>query len=125
MIHIATVHYQTPKWVEIQYRYLQNYLDEFRLYGFFTKNIDRKVAEKYHFSSFTDVGPHYQKLDILADIICHSAGSSDDIVIFLDSDAFPVAPLDNYLITKLSTYPLIAIRREEDNGAMHPHPSPA
>ena len=122
MIHIATVHYQTSKWMEIQYRYLQNYLNEFRLYGFFSKNIDRKVAEKYHFSSFTDVGPHHQKLDILADIICHSAGSSDDIVIFLDSDAFPVAPLDNYLITKLSTYPLIAIRRDEVNK-MHPHPA--
>jgi len=123
MIHIATVHYQTPKWVEIQYRYLQKNLSDFRLYGFFDKSLDRKIADKYYFASFTDVRRHDQKLDLLADIICHSAQSVNDIIIFLDSDAFPVAPVDKYIRTKLSAYPLIAIRRDEDNGTMHPHPA--
>ena len=123
MIHIATVHYLTPKWVNIQYRYINKYLKDFRLYGAFSKAIDTGFAEHYYFAHFTDIVEHWLKLNLLADVICHSADSRNDIICFLDSDAFPISQIDWYIEDKLSKYQLIAIQRSEDAGALHPHPS--
>jgi len=123
MIHIATVHYLTPKWVNIQYRYINKYLKDFRLYGAFSKAIDTGFAEHYYFAHFTDIVEHWFKLNLLADVICHSADSRNDIICFLDSDAFPISQIDWYIEDKLSKYQLIAIQRSEDAGALHPHPS--
>jgi len=123
MIHIATVHYRTAKWVEIQHRYINKYFGEYRLYGAFSKDIDIRFAEHYYFAHFTDIRPHWSKLNFLADIICHDADNRDDIICFLDSDAFPICQIDGYIEAKLAKYQLIAIQRLEDAGALHPHPS--
>lgn len=123
MIHIATVHYQSPKWIDIQYRYLKKNVNEFRLYGFFSKNIEKRYARNYDFASFTSIKEHQSKLSVLGDIICHSSGNPDDVVCFLDGDAFPIFPIDGYIEEKLSNYPLIAIQRLEEAGDLYPHPS--
>ena len=123
MIHIATVHFDTAKWVEIQYRHIKKNFNDFQLYGAFSKNIDKAVAEHYFFAHFSEIVEHWLKLNFLADVICHNADNRDDIICFIDSDAFPICEIDSYIEDKLSKYQLISIRRFEDAGALHAHPS--
>jgi hypothetical protein len=66
--------------------------------------------------------PHWQKLDDLAARICAQA-DPDDVLLFLDGDAFPVADLGPGLDRMLSAHPLAAIRRSENCGDTFPHPS--
>jgi hypothetical protein len=54
--------------------------------------------------------------------VLESAKSDNDILIFLDGDAFPIVPLDIYLENKLAEYQLIAVQRTENNGEYLPHP---
>ena len=54
--------------------------------------------------------------------VLETAKSDNDILIFLDGDAFPIAPLDIYLENKLAEYQLIAVQRTENNGEYLPHP---
>ena len=42
---------------------------------------------------------------------------------FIDGDAFPIAPIGPFLRDKLERYPLVAVRRDENNGDPQPHPS--
>ncbi|HEY7916098.1 MAG TPA: hypothetical protein VIC86_03880, partial [Acidimicrobiales bacterium] len=44
-------------------------------------------------------------------------------IIFLDSDAFPIRPLDRWLAGTLEARPLTAIQRRENFGDLRPHPS--
>jgi hypothetical protein len=41
---------------------------------------------------------------------------------FVDGDAFPIAPLDRWLDRTLERHPLAAVRRDENNGDRQPHP---
>ncbi|WP_143217872.1 hypothetical protein [Acidithiobacillus ferrivorans] len=65
---------------------------------------------------------HADKLNYLARIVSLEA-NPEDIIIFLDGDAFPIAPIDDYILEKLSTHKLIAVQRLENDGDMQPHPS--
>jgi hypothetical protein len=42
---------------------------------------------------------------------------------FIDGDAFPIAPIVPFLRQKLGQYPIVAVRRDENNGDPQPHPS--
>ena len=110
MIHIATVHWRDGRWLEPQRRYL-----------------DRNVEAPYRIHADTDQsgeGPdaHAAKLNALATAIAREA-EPDDVLVFLDGDAFPIAPLDDFLRATLGRVPLAAIRRDENLGDRQPHPS--
>ena len=63
------------------------------------------------------------KLDVLAGLVCQEmSGSDDDILIFLDGDAFPVSDLAAFAEAALAEAPLAAICRREA-GEDFPHPS--
>jgi hypothetical protein len=110
VIHIATVHWRDDRWLEPQRRYLERHLES--PYEIHLDN--RPVGE----------GPdaHAEKLNALAEEI-RQVASPDDRLIFLDGDAFPIAPLDGFLEATLSRYPLAAIRRDENLGDTQPHPA--
>jgi len=64
---------------------------------------------------------HAHKLNLLAERI---AGEADpaDLIVFIDGDAFPVAPLVEPVERMLAERPLAAVRRVENFGDPQPHP---
>lgn len=124
MIHIATVHYQTDKWIEIQLRYIKKYiLDEYQIYAFLDGDA-AKMKSRFFYActeSIQNQG-HAIKLNILADIISFTA-NKNDILIFLDGDAFPIGNIMELVYNKIDTHKLLAIQRLENSGDIQPHPS--
>lgn len=122
MIHIATVHWRTDRWIDVQQKYLRQHLKSpYRIYAWFNDVAPARL-DPYFFACFEDVREHEIKLNILADVICTSAESENDILIFLDGDAFPVGELEPFLAKKLPIHRLVAVQRLENNGDIQPHP---
>ncbi|HEX3174196.1 MAG TPA: hypothetical protein VHQ43_08265 [Solirubrobacterales bacterium] len=63
---------------------------------------------------------HAGKLNLLAAEICREA-EDDDLLMFLDGDAFPIADPAPLLASGLADAPLMAVRRAEVESP-HPHP---
>lgn len=124
MIHIATVHWRSDQWVDPQLHYLERNVDEpFRMYGWLDSE-EMVAAHAAKFFYWTDIAirAHEVKLTLLGDIMANGV-PDDDVLIFIDGDAFPVAPIMPFLREKLERYPIVAIRRDENNGDSQPHPS--
>ena len=143
MIHIATVHHKNPFWVGIQRDYLDSYIkEEYKLYAYLDfkpqvddkyieKNfpgIDKSVSSKFDvvFSGDTKGSggafQHSQRLKTLYTNILQSA-KDEDIIVFLDSDAFPLSEdIEKFIKEKLEKYSLVAVQRLENTGDRHPHP---
>lgn len=121
MIHIATVHWQTDQWIDLQLRFLSNHIAApFRVYAFLN-DISPQHYAKFHYVCDEPVEIHGIKLNLLAEIISFQA-ADDDILIFLDGDAFPIAPMGDFLAKTLNHYPLTAIQRIEHLADIQPHP---
>lgn len=122
MIHIATVHWNTDKWIAIQQFYLRTHIKSpYRVYAWLN-NVPSASSDAFYYACSEPVTSHAVKLNILADIIYFSSNRDDDILIFLDGDAFPIADIDLFIKEKLSCYKLLAVQRLENNGDDQPHP---
>jgi len=122
MIHIATVHWRSDRWIDIQLRYLERNLDEpYRVYAWIDEGM-RGQASKFFYATDVAVDRHELKLTLLGDLVAHAA-ADDEQIMFIDGDAFPIAPMGPFLRDKLERYPLVAVRRDENNGDPQPHPS--
>lgn len=123
MIHIATVHWKTSKWIDIQLRYLTQHIQsDFRVYAFLN-DIPEEYGKKFYYVCSEPIAEHAIKLNLLAERISWN-GNERDIIIFLDGDAFPVT--DNFvqfIESKVGLHKLIAIQRSENQGDIQPHPS--
>ncbi len=76
-----------------------------------------------HFDHVIDqAGNHAGKLNNLAAEISHQA-DDDDLIMFLDGDAFPIADPMPLIRESLSRVPLVAVRRAENLDDRQPHPS--
>jgi len=121
VIHIATVHWRDDRWVDIQLRYLEHYVPgAYRTYAFLNK-LPADHSRKFFYSSTEPVKDHATKLNLISDVIGFAAADDSDPLIFIDGDAFPIAPLDGLLGNLGSQAPLIAVRRTE-LGDPQPHP---
>lgn len=120
MLYVATVHYRSPRWIEIQASYLRRHISvPYQTWGSieeidssFASNFDRVIAQR---------GQHAGKLNHLALEICHVA-SDDDLIMFLDGDAFPIADPMPVVTAALAKAPLVAVRRAENVDEPQPHP---
>jgi hypothetical protein len=122
MIHIATVHWNTDKWIAVQQSHLRMHIKTpYRVYGWLN-NVPSSWSDSFYYACAEPVNSHAVKLNILADIIYFSSNRDDDILIFLDGDAFPIADIDVFIMEKLSHYQLLAVQRLENNGDDQPHP---
>ena len=122
MIHIATVHWMSDRWIDIQREYLRRNMDRpYRTYADL-EGIDPRRRDDFDVTADLGGLVHAQKLNALAELIAERADAGDTLV-FLDGDAFPVAPIGDFLEERLSRYPLAAIRRDENLGDIQPHPS--
>jgi hypothetical protein len=130
VIHVATVHWRDARWIDVQLRYLERYVSQpFRVYADL-EGIDDEQRAKFHHAADlaaerefeNPIFSHTEKLNALARTIAAEA-DPDDVLVFLDGDAFPIAPLDGFLADKLARYPLAAIRRDENLDDAQPHPA--
>jgi hypothetical protein len=120
MLHIATVHVDSPRWIEIQTRHLREHLSvPYRTWASIA-HIDPSYA--VHFDRVVEqAGMHAGKLNHLAQEIAHEA-SDEDLLMFLDGDAFPIADPMPLIDESLARAPLMAVRRAENLGDLQPHP---
>lgn len=121
-IHIATIHWPVVKWVKIQQYYLSKNISP----GFYCYTIvppKAKVDEsRFEYTGRSPKNDHAGHLNHLQLKVIENAKNDNDILIFLDGDAFPIAPLDKYLEERLKEFSLIAIQRLENYGEYLPHP---
>jgi hypothetical protein len=121
MIHIATVHHRSSKWIDVQLAYLRRHLTEpYRVVA------NLEAVEGDHASKFDQVVPavgrHAGKLNLLAaEIVAEARG--DDIIIFLDGDAFPIVDPMPIVRKALDDTALVAVLRRENGEDQQPHPS--
>ncbi len=120
MIHVATVHYRSDKWIDVQLAYLRRHVHEpYRVVA----NLEAVPGD--HDSKFDQVVParggHPGKLNLLASMIVAEAGP-DDLIMFLDGDAFPVADPMPAAHRALEETVLFAVQRRENDGDRQPHP---
>jgi hypothetical protein len=120
VLHIATVHYGSPRWIEIQSRHLREHISVPYLTWASLEQIDPSYSS--HFDRVVgQVGSHSDKLNHLAIEITAEA-SEDDVLMFLDGDAFPIADPMPLIADGLAKAPLLAVRRVENSGDPQPHP---
>lgn len=121
MIYIATVHHFSPDWIEIQRRYLDRFISEpFRVFASL-EGIDREYRKQFD-AVIPSKGGHAGKLNLLASAILRKA-DPDDLIVFLDGDAFPIADPIRPLRQMLDRSALAAVCRTENDGDRQPHPS--
>lgn len=124
MIHIATVHWLDETWVDIQLDFLERHLaaDSYKVYACLNGIDPGKYQERIHYINTEPIVAHTTKLNLLGREICANA-SDDDIIYFIDGDAFPIGDIQEYVAEKLQSAPLVAIQRLENEGDPQPHPS--
>jgi hypothetical protein len=122
MIYVLTVHWKMDFWVDAQILRLRKYIrDPFRIYAFCDET-KRDHSQKFDYlSPLKGIGDHASKLNELARVACGEA-RDDDVLVFCDSDAFPLRDITEYMRAALGRFPLIAVQRLENGGDMQPHP---
>ena len=137
MIHILTVQFRSPAWIDRQLRSIMTYAPNATTWA----SLD--FIDDEHFEKFThavsledaDLGPgiepyasttddpsgdrHGLKLNELARRVCEVA-DDNDVLLFLDGDALLMGNIEKLLNRP---EPLIAVRRDENDGDQFPHPS--
>ena len=123
MIYFITIHWKIKSWIYTQLEYIHNYTPEpYRIYCLSTGIDFRDYSDKFFFIQDTEVESHVCKINFLAKKIC-AVGNNDDLLIFIDGDAFPIAHYLPFIKKKIEKHKLIAIRRDENRGDNFPHPS--
>jgi hypothetical protein len=121
LINVMTVHWQSAKWIDLQADYLRrNIGSPYRVFASLNGIDDSRMQERFYFSADLQ-GTHEEKLNELASIVIEQSEPSD-VLMFLDGDAFPIAPLGAWIPEVLDAYPLVAVRRDENLGDPQPHP---
>jgi hypothetical protein len=115
MLHVVTVHHQSDVWIEPQTRYLRRFAPADTEVWASLDGIEH--GRGFDHETTLD-GSHAVKLNTLADRVSEAA-RPDDHLLFLDGDAFPVAPLAPLLDAPDQ---LTAVRRDENLGDPQPHP---
>jgi hypothetical protein len=120
VLHIATVHFQSPRWIPIQARELRRHVRvPFKIWTSL-EGISPSY-DRYFDRVIEQGGPHADKLNHLAIEISHDA-NEDDLLMFLDGDAFPFTDPGPLIASGLRDAPLLAVQRAENGGDAQPHP---
>ncbi len=122
MINFVTIHWQTARWIDLQLDYLERNIGmPFRVFASLNGVDEPDTRRRFHFAADLP-GGHALKLNELARQAAVQS-EAGDVLVFLDGDAFPVAPLVPWLDRILDRHPLTAVRRTENSGDLRPHPS--
>jgi len=118
---VCSVHTaRQPRWAAIQSGFVRRFISDAQLVGAFDQA--SQAANGYDRVEILD-GPFNDKLDRLAALIVSEMSQDDeDILIFLDGDAFPIRNLGPFIAEALARSPLAAIQRLELRESF-PHPA--
>lgn len=117
MFHVVTVHWRNTDWINPQLVNIRRHLPaDTRVYAALN-GIDEEYWSEFAYAADMP-GTHPEKLNALAQIVSRDA-DPDDFIVFIDGDAFPIAPVTPEL---LGGTPLVAVRRDENLGDPQPHP---
>jgi hypothetical protein len=120
VLHVATVHYASPRWIAIQTERLRRHIGvPFQTWSSLER-IDPEYGARFD-HIVQQRGSHAGKLNHLAMEICHVADDGD-LLMFLDGDAFPIADPMPLIEESLAKAPLLAVRRAENVDEPQPHP---
>jgi hypothetical protein len=120
VLHVATLHYGDPRWIEVQTRSLREHLSV--PYQLWTALGDAGSSYADHFDHVIDQGGrHSDRLNHLA-IEILAVAADGDLLMFLDGDAFPIADPMPLIRDGLARAPMVAVRRAENLGDRQPHP---
>ncbi len=119
MIHVLTVHFMDDRWIGPQLRFLKRNLAPDHRVVACLNGIDPAWNDCFH-ETHDLQGSHARKLNELARIVSRSGAADDDLLLFIDGDAFPIAPVT---VDVLHGFPLAAVRRDEHQQDRQPHPS--
>jgi hypothetical protein len=117
MFHIVTVHWRSPEWIEPQLRFIGRYFPPGTQVYASLNGIDAGFRSQFAYADDLP-GNHPTKLNALAAIVTATA-SPDDHLVFIDGDAFPIAPITPAILGGL---PIAAVRRDENLRDPQPHP---
>ena len=125
MIYVITVYWKSNFWVERQLQNLNNFSEsgtEVLVFRDRQTDVPEYNYDNLRVRIFDDGGvrSHAEKLNILASFACSEA-QDEDILVFLDSDAFPIASYQDFISQELESFGLVAVRRDE-NLEPQPHP---
>ena len=122
MIYVLTVHWRFDFWVDMQVSRLRKYIREpFKIFAFCDKTRHDHSKQFDYCSPVKGLIDHASKLNALADVVCGIAHDRD-VLVFCDSDAFPVRDITDYIRSELARWPLVAVQRLENAGDIQPHP---
>jgi len=123
MIHFIVVHWKDEFWIEPHLRQIALTTGSpYMVHAFFTGIDPAPWRERFATAELTEEKSHSAKLNMLAQIAESKASGPDDLLVFCDSDCFPIAPWEEEVRQKLSGSLLVAVRRDENVGDPHPHP---
>jgi len=121
MIYVATAHVRSPRWLEVQARYLRrNLRAPFVVYASLEGIPAEAMAGRGE--AFAHVGDHAGKLNLLAAEI-GAVARDGDLIMFLDGDAFPIVDPMPVVEQALAQAPVLAMQRLENAGDPQPHPA--
>ena len=110
MIHVATVHWKDNRFIEPQQKFIKKNLDNFKVWAY----LDKIEHSLYNPSDFfycadseiqkgeAEAPLHGQKLQSLFNKIkSHPETNDDDVIVFLDGDAWPIQHLNDFIFREL------------------------
>jgi hypothetical protein len=129
-LYILSAHWKEVDFINIQHKYIKENIDmPYELWSTmdgFPESVFNDYKSKFDYceKSRCRKGPHTfhsEKINLLASKVLEVA-KDNDILLFIDSDAFPLQPVKNYITEKLKEYDLCAVQRLENLGDIQPHP---
>ena len=121
MIHLATIHYRSAAWIDLQLDYIERHTAEpYRVWAC-VDHVDRSHFSRFHHAEHRGAWID-EEFDYLADLIAADPETApDDLLVFLHGDTIPIAGWAGPAREVLARAPLAGIRRDENLGEPHPH----
>tara|TARA_B100001093_G_C26838441_1_gene1019443 strand:- start:1117 stop:1875 length:759 start_codon:yes stop_codon:yes gene_type:complete len=131
MIHVLTIHFNSDIWIDLQLAKIKKHIKECKVWSYADGFDISEHKHKFHYLENSKTikqkwvsANHWTKLNKLTDCVLNDSNTkNDDILIWMDSDAFPVSDVSDYINKKLKKYSLVAVYRPEEAGDVIPHPS--
>ncbi len=120
MIHVLTVHHKSAKWIDVQMAYLRRNLHEPYRVVANLQDVPGAPAHKFD-QVIPAMGSHGGKLNYMASETVATV-HPDDLLMFIDGDAFPINDPMPTVHAGLEHSTLVAVQRAENRGDKQPHP---
>lgn len=119
-VNVLTVHHYDARWIDLQLRQLKRHLAQPYKVWAVLEGVSKEHHEKFD-EVVPAIGRHEGKLNLLA-AEASAQASAEELLMFLDGDAFLVADPWPVCEELLQAHQLLAVQRYENSGDRQPHP---